>query len=96
MKMTDLDVAYRSTLYVLCEDCRVIGSTVTLYRLYATLARHGRNCFFVSVSEEGEADCALVPCEGLEKAAELYRILVRTAVSPCHFLDVVQDLDGVC
>ena len=96
MKMTDLDAKYRSTLYVLCEDCRVIGTTVVIYRLYATLARYGRNCFFVSVCEEGETDGALVPCEGLEKAAELYRVMVRSAVSPCHFLDVVQDLGGVC
>ena len=47
-----------------------------------------------------ERDGALVPREGLEEAAALYRTLLRGVVTPCHFLDIVEDLDreryGAC
>ena len=93
MKMTDLDAPCRDALYVLCEDTRAIGDTLVCYRLYATLEKGKSGRFFVSVAEEGEWDGALVPRAGLEEAAALYRTLLRGTVTPCHFLDIVEDLD---
>ena len=100
MRMTDLDAFCRDALYVLCEDIRAIGDTLVCYRLYATLQKGKSSRFFVSVAAEGEADAPLVPRAGLEEAAALYRALLRGTVTPCHFLDIVEDLDkehyGAC
>ena len=100
MKITELDALSRDALYVLCEDTRAIGDSIVCYRLYATLEMGKRGRFFVSITEEGEVDGALVPREGLEEAAALYRTLLRGVVTPCHFLDIVEDLDreryGAC
>ena len=71
MKITELDALSRDALYVLCEDTRAIGDSIVCYRLYATLEKGKRGRFFVSVTEEGERDGALVPREGLEEAAAL-------------------------
>ncbi len=94
MNVTDLRTAYGDSLYVLCEDMRTIGDTLVCYRLYATLEKGKSGRFFVSVCEEGGCDGALVPRAGLEEAAALYRTLVRGTVTPCHFLDIVEDLDN--
>lgn len=93
MRMTELDAPSRAALYMLCEDTRVIGDTCICYRLYATLAKGKKECFYVSIAEQGDEDGALVPREGLEEAAALYRTLLRAVVTPCHFLDIVEDLD---
>ena len=93
MRITDLEEESRRALYILCEDFRAVGDTVFLYRLYATLPHGGRNRFFVSVASEGEEDGVLVPRDGLQEAADLYRTVVRELVAPCHFLDIVEDLD---
>ena len=100
MRITELEAPRRDALYVLCEDTRAIGDSIVRYRLYATLEKGKRGRFFVSITEEGACDGALVPREGLEEAAALYRTLLRGAVTPCHFLDIVEDLDreryGAC
>ncbi len=93
MKITELDAPVRASLYVLCEDTRAIGDRLVCYRLYATLERGKSSRFFVSVVEDGDEDGALVPREGLEEAAALYRTLLRATVTPCHFADIVRDLD---
>ena len=93
MRISDLEAPCREALCVLCEELRAIGDSVISYRLYATLAKQERSRFFVSVTGEGEQDGTLVPREGLEEAASLYRILLRAGVTPCHFLDIVEDLD---
>ena len=93
MRMTDLDDACRSSLYVLCEDTRALGDMQIRYRLYAMLAANERSRFFVSVAEEGEKNGRLVPRESLEEAAALYRTMLRATVAPCHFLEIAEDLD---
>ncbi|MBQ3064002.1 MAG: hypothetical protein IJC99_04295 [Clostridia bacterium] len=95
MRISDFDAAGRETLYVLCEDWRTVGGNQICYRLYASLAPDTHNRFFVSIVEGEIEDAPLVPRDGLEEAAALYRTLLRATVTPCHFLDIVEDLDGL-
>lgn len=94
MKTTEIEgVCEDAALYLLCEKERTVGGSTIFYRLYAHLDERAVHRFFVSVCALGEQNPIRVPRASLEEATELWRTLLHAAVTPCHFLDIVEDLD---